>query len=284
MSNTGYSTTNHPVQNQIPSDLIPTTRNKITLDYASEKLEWACILNPSKFQQLRRTSNPANFVAEWKDYMIKIQTELQELGHNLAMQKVVSVFSDDYEIHIPGTNQKPTSFDDVLNIIANKEWYNAKKQKSYTIIWMVMYGIFRRSFDTWLMNAANEWKVKNNIQYTPVFRERQSTGFVHQNMLQKASTLIQRQIRNKMKHHHSEELCCKKKKSSFLSNYTESQIFVNGCPVYLYSSIHEDDVLNQIRNTIKSAFEANVDRPLIENCIQNVLKEYDSQSENTQGE
>ena len=134
------------------------------------------------------------------------------------------------------------------------------------------------------MNAANEWKVKNNIQYTPVFRERQTTGFVHQNMLQKASTLIQRQIRNKMKHHHSEELCCKKKKSSFLSNYTESQIFVNGCPVYLYSSIHEDDVLNQIRNTIKSAFEANVDRPLIENCIQNVLKEYDSQSANTQGE
>ena len=50
MSNTGYSTTNHSVHNQIPSDLIPTTRNKITLDYASEKLEWACILNPSKFQ------------------------------------------------------------------------------------------------------------------------------------------------------------------------------------------------------------------------------------------
>ena len=146
-----------------------------------------------------------------------------------------------------------------------------------------MYGIFRCSFDTWLMNAANEWKVKHNIQYTPVFRERQSTGFVHQNMLQKASTLIQRQIRNKMKHHHSEELCCKKKKS-LSPNYTESQILVLGFPVYLYSSIHEDDVLNQIRNTIKSAFEANVDRPLIENCIQNVLKEYNSQSENTQGE
>ena len=104
MSNIGYTTINNTVQNQIPSDLIPTTRNKITLGYASEKLEWTCILNPSKFQQLRRIPNQANFAEEWKNYMIKIQTDLQELGHNLSMKKVVSVFSDDYEIHIPVIN------------------------------------------------------------------------------------------------------------------------------------------------------------------------------------
>ena len=59
---------------------------------------------------------------------------------------------------------------------------------------------------------------------------------------------------------------------------------MHSCPECLYSSVQEDDVLNQIRNAIKSAFEANFDRPLIENCIQNVWKEYYSQSENTQGE
>ena len=149
MSNIDYTRINYPVQNQILSDLIPMTRNKITFEYASEKLDWSCILNTLKFKQLRRSQNQANFVEEWKNYMIKIQTDMQDLGNNNSMEKVVSVFWDYYEIRIPTINQPPTSFNYVLNIIAKKEWYNVRKQKN-RILWMVMYGIFRRSFDTWL--------------------------------------------------------------------------------------------------------------------------------------
>ena len=88
MSNIGNTTTINSNQNQVPSDLIPTTRNKITLDYASYKMELACMLNPSKFPPLKRSQNDADFVAEWQFYMIKIQTELQQFGHNFAMKKL----------------------------------------------------------------------------------------------------------------------------------------------------------------------------------------------------
>ena len=54
MSNTGNTHTIKSDQNQVPSDLIPTTRNKITIEYASERIEWAGILNPSKFSPLKK--------------------------------------------------------------------------------------------------------------------------------------------------------------------------------------------------------------------------------------
>ena len=155
MSNTSNTTTTNSNQNQVPSDLIPTTRKQITLEYASYKKEWACMLNPSKFQPLKRSQNEADFVAEWQFYMIKIQTELQQFGHNFAMKKVVSVFAN-YEILVPETKQLPTSFDDVLTIIADKDWYNSKKVFNLRLLWMEMYGIFRRTFDFWLFDEANK--------------------------------------------------------------------------------------------------------------------------------
>ena len=126
MSNTGHTTITNPNPNQVPSDLIPTTRNNITLEYASKKKEWSCSLNPSKFQPLKRIQKEADFVAEWRLYMIKIQTELQEFGHSFSMKKVVSVFAT-YRIFLPGTKHLPTSFDDVLTIIGNKDWYKPFK-------------------------------------------------------------------------------------------------------------------------------------------------------------
>ena len=112
--------------------------------------------------------------------------------------------SNDTAPYFSKTKQIPTSLDDVLMIIADKNWYNSKKVFNLSLLWMAMYGIFRRTFDFWLIDAADKWKRDKNIKYIDVYKERKSTGFVHQNMLQKASTLIQRRIRHTMRHHHRE--------------------------------------------------------------------------------
>ena len=73
ISNTGNTTTINSDKNQVASDLIPTTRNKITIEYASHKIELARMLNPSKFLSLKKSQNYADFVEEWQFYLIKIQ-------------------------------------------------------------------------------------------------------------------------------------------------------------------------------------------------------------------
>ena len=146
-------------------------------------------LYASKFQPLKRSQNEADFVAEWQFYVIKIQTELQQFELNFAMKKVVSVFAD-YEILVLDTKQLPTSFNDVLTIITDTKLYNSKREFNLKLLWIAMYGIFRSSSDIWLIYAANKWDRDKNTRYIDVYKERKSTGFVHQNMLQKYSTLI----------------------------------------------------------------------------------------------
>ena len=49
--------------------------------------------------------------------------------------------------------------------------------------------------------------------------------------------------------------------------------------MFLLTSIQKEDVLSQIRNAIKSALKANIERQLIESCVQDVFNNYDSQRE-----
>ena len=70
-----------------------------------------------------------------------------------------------------------------------------------------------------------------------------------------------------------------KKKDPKPLNYTEKFIELHGQPAVLYTSVHKEDVLSQIRNAIRSALKANVERQLIESCVQDVFNNYDSQRE-----
>ena len=44
------------------------------------------------------------------------------------------------------------------------------KMFTLNIFWMAMYGIFRRSFEMWLMDIANKWKRNKNIGYIQVYK------------------------------------------------------------------------------------------------------------------
>ena len=92
---------------------------------------------------------------------MRIQTESQEFGHNFLMKKIVSMFAA-YQIFFPEKNLS-TSFDDVLTIIGNKYLYDSNKMFNLNLLWIAMYGIFRCSFDMWLMDVANKWKRDKNI-------------------------------------------------------------------------------------------------------------------------
>ena len=113
----------------------------------------------------------------------------------------------------------------------------------------------------WLIDAADKWKFDKNIKYIEVYKKRKSTNFVHQNMLQKSSTLIPRRIRHTMSHNHHEELVAKKIKPL---DYSDTCIKLHGHPAFLYTFIHKEDFLSQIRNAIKFALKANVEHQLIE--------------------
>ena len=84
-------------------------------------------------------------------------------------EKNVSVFAT-YQIFLPVTKHLPTSFDDVLTIIGNKDLYDSNKMFNLSLLWMTMYDIFRRTFDYWLLEEADKWKRDKNIKYIDVYK------------------------------------------------------------------------------------------------------------------
>ena len=74
-----------------------------------------------------------------------------------------------------------------------------------------MYVLTRRNSDRWLLEAARTWKAAKNIVEFRTTIRRKGSGFVQQNMIQKASTVIQRRVKAIMWHFHKEELSCKRK-------------------------------------------------------------------------
>ena len=59
----------HQRTNQIPSNLIPVSRNQITLDYAKETKNWARIFNEERFKSLYNDNYSIQTLQEWHHFL-----------------------------------------------------------------------------------------------------------------------------------------------------------------------------------------------------------------------
>ena len=123
---------------------------------------------------------------------------------------------------------------------------------------MITYGIFRRNMDRWLQQVANVWTANKNIKEFRTTQHRTGNGFVQQNMLQNASTIIQRRIKGIMVSMHNEELCCKRKSEKQRKNLCEKLITCSGYDVYLYTPASVDYAQQQIRQSVMHALQLRI--------------------------
>ena len=87
----------------------------------------------------------------------------------------------------------------VFSIIFNKQWYASRQLAKQALIHMVSYGIFRRCYNTWVIEAANDWIKNKNIKLVGFDDDkitagnhgrRQGKGFAYSNLVLCASNLI----------------------------------------------------------------------------------------------
>ena len=260
--------------NQVPSDLIPTACKSITFDYASSTKNWACMFDRHQFQSLFNNEHDPELVKKWQDYMINMQLELRRLGLEHAYKEIVHLFETQYEIRDPSTKLFPKTYDDVLKIIESPLWYNKNKTKSRNIIWMITYGIFRRNMDRWLQQVANAWTANKNIKEFRTTQHRTGNGFVQQNLLQNASTIIQRRIKGITVSMHNEELCCKRKSEKQRKKLCEKLITCSGYDVYLYTPASVDYAQQQIRQSVMHALQLRIQPNTIVQTVHNEINDY----------
>ena len=92
-----------------------------------------------------------------------------------------------------------------------------------------------------------------------------------QNLLQTASTLIQRRIKNIMWAKHNEVLCCKRKYERERKNLVEKLITCSGYDVYLYTPASNDSAHQQIRQSVMHALQLRIHQNSIVQTVQDAI-------------
>ena len=275
------------ITNQIPSDLIPVSRAQITLDYAKETKNWARTFNEERFKSLYNDDYPSTKLEEWQLYLRQLQSDLHNIGYKGTCDHITTLFATHYQFKVPTTNKLPETFNDVLQILKSKTWYNSNRFMARNAVHMILYGIYRRNFDDWIHDMANNWKASKNINEFSTTLHRKGTGFVYQNLIKTTSANIQQKIRNIMWQNHHEEITTRRKSSEQQTNLLEKEVQYNNCNAFLYTlKSHqqiEDDKLS-FKTSIQNLLNSKVSIAEIKRIFNNTIQAYEKSNKTSNDE
>ena len=218
--------------------------------------------------------NDSDDLQKWINIATNLQLELREIGLQKAHNKAVEVFRD-YSVCLPGTNEQPVNFDDLITIISNATWYRSRQLSKQGLIHMVSYGIFRKGYNTWAINAANDWLHRKHLQLKDDnTRSRRGKGFVYCNLVLRASNSIADRIQKCMLSCYGEYIGVRQKNR----NHTFERININHFEAYIVrpqDMIAEmmspkEKSLRDIRNAIGKGMSNGVAKEDVSNLIDNM--------------
>ena len=204
---------------EVPQDLIPTDSNKLDEAWAKKTFKYAYCFSTS-FAGCTYTDT--NELQQWIDIATSVQRELRTLGCTKAHEKILQVVHE-YDVYMPSNTddkQRPTCMDDVITIITDRSWYENRQHAKRALIHMLAYGIFRKGYNTWAIDASNEWLNHQEIvlkyenqhdEHGGLKSKRQGKGFVYSNLVLRASNSIADRIQKSMLSAHGEYIAVRKK-------------------------------------------------------------------------
>ena len=139
--------------------------------------------NEERFKSLYNDNYTIQTLEEWHLYLRQLQLDLHSIGYKGTCDHITTLFATHYQFKVPTTNKLPKTFNDVLQILKSKPWYNQNKIMARNAVHMILYGIYRRNFDDWIHDMANKWKASKNINEFSTTLHRKGTGFVYQNLI-----------------------------------------------------------------------------------------------------
>ena len=95
----------------------------------------------------------------WIEVTSDIQKQLLTIGVQKSHSIIIDVFHY-YGVYVPsGTSelQRPVNFDDVISIISDEQLYESRQLAKQALMHVVSYGIFRRGYNKWAIEAPNDW-------------------------------------------------------------------------------------------------------------------------------
>ena len=214
----------------IPLKLLPISEQQYTTKWAESTYSFRCLFDTSVTSHYSKNEEE---VEEWRLKGLQLLKEIKQIGLTQGRLEVVNLARNHYGMRMPNAPScKPTTIDDVMSIIGDKNWYEDKTPFKQNIIYHLVYGLTRCGMNEWLLSQEQEWLRDNKLQYSTDevgIRKTKLRGFVYSIMNSQFSNSTSKLVRTVMKRKYSEFITVRKPMFSMNQNYVYTeQTFLGG--------------------------------------------------------
>ena len=202
----------------IPKDLFPIIENEYSFDWAKKTYLYAHMFSLPSEHQVYPTDDQINM---WRSKAIQLKVELNNIGKEKGINQILYLANIQYNLKIKDTELSYQSIQDILNIVADKSWYNEHKTVRLNQLYMMVYGITRQGFDHWLVDLELYWLNKKITYVTKSGRQDMlfnCGGSVYSLLKKVFNNNIIKQFKNTMWYNHDDFICVRLKHQKFRQN------------------------------------------------------------------
>ena len=214
----------------IPFNLIPRRKALINTEWANNTYKYYSMFNENVMMNDSPTKEE---VIKWilfsKDLFDSIKSKAQE-----RIIKEIVLVANRYQLQTL-KKTKIISFDDILRLYKNKQWYCSKLQNNRDYLYIFQYGLLRSGTDMWVDDVVNEFVFKKyNVVYEKLESKGKKKGCFHKLVLNSAGDFISSRL---------QRVCTK-----YLGEYVCSR-----CPHNNIKKQQKDSTINNNNNKIQNA-------------------------------
>ena len=227
---TKYRPNEEQVWRTIPLKLLPVSEQQYTTKWAESTYSYRCLFDTSVTSHYSKNDTE---VEEWRLKALQLMKEIKQIGLAQGRLEIVNLARNHYGMRMPNAPScKPTTIDDVMLIIEDKNWYQDNTPFKHNIIYHLVYGLTRCGMNGWLLTQEQEWLRDNKLQYSTDevgIRKTKLRGFVYSIMNSQFSNSTTKLFRTVMKRKYGEFITVRKPLYNLKQKYVYTeQTFLGG--------------------------------------------------------
>ena len=229
----------------IPFNLFPRRKAQINIKWGTETYKYYSMFN----QDVMISDQPTKEqVIEWLLFSKGLFDCIKIKAQERIMKEIVLV-ANRYQLQTL-KKTKIISFEDILRLYMNKNWYSSKLQNNRDYLYIFQYGLLRSGTDMWVDDVVEEFVFKKyNVVYEKLEMKGKKKGCFHKLVLNSAGDYISSRLQRVCMKYLGEYVCSrcpkniiKEENNSGISNKSQTAI------PHIFLSYHKGYIVKQDTN------------------------------------
>ena len=227
----------------IPFDLFPRRKAQINTKWGTDTYKYYSMFNQDVMISEKPTKDE---VIEWLLFSKELFDCIKQKAQERIMKEIVLV-ANRYQLQTL-KKTKIISFEDILRLYMNKQWYCSKLQNNRDYLYIFQYGLLRSGTDMWVDDVVEEFIFKKyNVVYEKIKVKGKKKGCFHKLVLNSAGDYISSRLQRVCMKYLGEYVCSrcpkniiKQEKDSDKKNHKS----VSAIP-HIFLSYHKGYIVKQ---------------------------------------